>query len=385
VILVNGTVWLVTDDLSTFPALGSIASSSLDSSEPPQDDEWQVLTTEQATKLGNYGALIRGVTWLSTDTEHNNHTLLSLWRTYTSLDQSIDSRGRTSLPPPRRLIFPSIPYFSEPRHDPDNTTNPRSRSKTGIDDIAAKAAFPTLAIMYREDWHDFAQMQIPFVLERVVVADRSAAARASSNQPVFSPPFQDMVASKHWWQPVRRSMIGFLQLPDEHKSKSAAAMEVTKPVVTYFSTQGKGSGPRLKDEDHNLLVKTLKTFQRTSGYEVNIVPANAPWMDRMKILVRSTIVIGIFGTNLADTYFMKPSPHTTLMEFFPSGYFSRDQELPARYLGWRYIAWWNDRKLSGSSLPATAPPQEGKPVEIPINPAAIIKAIREAINTPTTS
>jgi hypothetical protein len=292
----------------------------------------------------------------------DNHTLLSLWRTYTSLDQSIDSRGRTSLPPPRRLIFPSIPYFSEPRHDPDNITNPRSRSKTGIDDLAAKAAFPTLAIMHREDWNDFAQMQIPFVLERVVVADRSAAARVSGSQPVFSPPFQDMVASKHWWQPVRRLMLGFLQLPDESKSKSAAATEVTKPVVTYFSTQGKGSGPRLKDEDHNLLVKTLKTFQRTSGYEVNIVSANAPWMDRMKILVRSTvcyllfvsiikleadnylkIVIGIFGTNLADTYFMKPSPHTTLMEFFPSGYFSRDQELPARYLGWRYIAWWNDR------------------------------------------
>jgi hypothetical protein len=57
VILLNGTVWLVTDDLSTFPALGSIASSSLNSSEPPQDSEWQILTTEQATKLGNYGAL----------------------------------------------------------------------------------------------------------------------------------------------------------------------------------------------------------------------------------------------------------------------------------------------------------------------------------------
>jgi len=212
--------------------------------------------------------------------------------------------------------------------------------------------------MYREDWNDFAQMQIPFVLERVVVADRGAAARASSGQPVFSPPFQDMVASKHWWQPVRRLMTGFLQLPDESKKSTA----VTKPVVTYLSTQEKGSGPRFKDEGHNLLVKTLKKFQRSSGYEVNIVSANAPWTDRMRILVRSTvchllfvsfirleadnylkIVIGIFGTNLADTYFMKPSPHTTLMEFFPSGYFSRDQELPARYLGCRYIAWWDDR------------------------------------------
>jgi hypothetical protein len=260
-------------------------------------------------------------------------------------------------------MFPSIPYFAEPRHDPDNTNKPRIRSKTGIDDLAVKAAFPTMAIMYREDWNDFAEMQMPFILERVVIADRGAAARAGGSQPVFSPPFQDMVASRHWWQPVRRVMTGFLQLPDERKnSKPMGAPVITKPVVTYLSAQEVGSGPRLKDKDHSLLVETLKKFQRTSRYEVNIVPANAPWFDRMRILVRSTvchvlfiffigikpniylkIVIGVYGTNLADTYFMKPSPHTTLMEFFPSGYFLRDQELPVRYLGWRYIAWWNNR------------------------------------------
>jgi hypothetical protein len=147
-----------------------------------------------------------------------------------------------------------------------------------------------MALMYHEDWDDFAQMQIPFVLERVVIADRAAAAQISSNQPVFSPPFQDMVASKHWLQPVRKIMTGFLQISDENKKgKSAAAVTITKPVVAYLSTQENVSGPRLKDEDHKLLVKTLTKFQRSSGYEVNVVPANAAWIDRMKILVRSTV------------------------------------------------------------------------------------------------
>jgi hypothetical protein len=97
---------------------------------------------------------------------------------------------------------------------------------------------------------------------------------------------------------------------------------------------------------------------------------------------------------------MKPSLHSTLMEFFPTGYFSREQELPARYLGTRYIAWWGDRwahptiniwrqlhiighhfrKFTGNSLPPTVQPHEGQLAEIGINPTAIIKAIREQID-----
>lgn len=169
-------------------------------------------------------------------------------------------------------------------------------------------------------------------------------------------------------------MNEFLQVPEE--SKSAAAVTDTKPVITYLSSQEKGTGPRLSDEDHYMLVKTLKTLHRAYGYEVNVVPANAGWTERMRILVRSTIVVGVHGNNLADSYFMKPSLHTTLMEFFPSGYFSRDQELPARSLGTRYVAWWNEQKFVGDALPPTAQPTEEQ-AEIRINPAAILKSIQE--------
>jgi hypothetical protein len=149
--------------------------------------------------------------------------------------------------------------------------------------------------MYREDWDDFAQMHIPFVLERVVVADRGAAARAHKKQPVFSP-YEDMEASRYWFEPVRKMMTGFLQVPEEKqkKSKSGAAVIETKPVVTYLSTQDKGTGPRLREEDHELLVKTLKTLHEAHGYEVNVVPTNVGWLERMKILVRSTVSDMIF-------------------------------------------------------------------------------------------
>jgi hypothetical protein len=371
VILINGSVWLVADDPHDFPTLSSIASAPPTSNESPQDAEWQIVTKEQVRQLGSYGPLIRGVTWLSTDVEPSNHTLLSLWRTYANLDHSIDFRGRTTLPSPCRLIFPNIPYYTQAE------ALPEERSKTGIDDLAVKAALPSLTLMYHEDWNDFAQMHIPFVLERVVVADRGAAARANGSQPIFSPSYSHTEASKYWFEPVRKMMIEFLQVPEE--SKSAAAVTDTTPVVTYLSTQEKGTGPRLSDADHQLLVQTLKTLHRAYGYEVNVVPANAGWTERMRILVRSTIIVGVYGTNLIDSYFMKPSPHTMLMEFFPSGYFSRDQELPARSLGTRYIAWWNEQKFVGDALPLTVQPTEEQAREIPINPAAIVKSIKEEL------
>jgi hypothetical protein len=245
--------------------------------------------------IDDCGIRIRGVSWLSTDDEHSahiclyfifisdcfnlgNHTLLSLWRTYVSLDPSIDVQGRTTLQPPRRLFFPNIPYFT--------TALPDKRSKTGVDELTSKAAFPTLSLMYRDDWEDFAKMDIPFILERVVVADRGAAARASKTQPVFAPPFQDLEASKYWFEPVRRTVNGFLRVPEE--SQRAAAAD-TKPVVTYLSTQEKIVGPRLSDEDHHELVGHLNTLHRTYGYEVNVVAADVGWAERMRFLVRSTV------------------------------------------------------------------------------------------------
>lgn len=217
--------------------------------------------------------------------------------------------------------------------------------------------------MYSDDWDDFAKMQTPYLMERVVIADRGAAARArdgSTDQPLFSPPFDEMEASSYWWEPIRRTMAGFVQLEESQKKSTFTMQKTAKYVVTYLSTQEKSTGPKLRDEDHRLLVKVLKDLESRSGFEVNIVSSDTGWLDRMKILTRSTVslvlplainelrryrqvVVGVYGANLADSYFMKPSPHTILMEFFPTGHFSRDQELPARSLGIRYVAWWNER------------------------------------------
>ena len=168
-----------------------------------------------------------------------------------------------------------------------------------MDELAAKAAFPTLSLLHREDWEDFANMQIPFILERVVIADRGAAARVRSvgdEQPIFSPPFVAMETSPHWWEPIRRMMTEFCQLLDEQGKKSGSQLKPQakiKPVVTYLSTQENPTGPRMGDAEHQTLVKALKEFGYHHGYEVNVVPSDAKWIERMRVLTRSTVSVGV--------------------------------------------------------------------------------------------
>lgn len=58
VIVCNGTIFIVTDDFSSFPPLGSIASSVGNPYEAPRPGEWEVLSVERAReRLGSYGGM----------------------------------------------------------------------------------------------------------------------------------------------------------------------------------------------------------------------------------------------------------------------------------------------------------------------------------------
>ena len=112
------------------------------------------------------------------------------------------------------------------------------------------------------------------------------------------------------------------------------------------------------------------------------------------------IVIGAFGEHLSDSVFMKRQPQTTLMEFFPSGVFTRDWELVIRSMGIRYIAWQGEqyvfihpaspsihdltcfvfrcRKYTGESLPSVSRPSG--PQEVHIDAAVVVRAVKEELS-----
>jgi hypothetical protein len=50
-------------------------------------------------------------------------------------------------------------------------------------------------------------------------------------------------------------------------------------------------------------------------------------------------VLSVYGDHLADAMFMKRTPQSTLMEFFPPDEFNQDWETVVRTMGIRYVAW----------------------------------------------
>jgi hypothetical protein len=137
--------------------------------------------------------------------------------------------------------------------------------------------------MYLEDWEDYHKLQFPFVIERIVIADREAAeAAVHLGQPVYAPPFE-LEASKFWWEPVRRTLAAYFGEVGEKTGKK---------VVTYLHRQGEKTGLRLRDKDHQSLVEALKSLGRTRGYEVHIVSSvtdETAWSEKLGAIVKSSV------------------------------------------------------------------------------------------------
>src|SRR5712691_11188821 len=139
----------------------------------------------------SYGR-IHGVTFLSYDGPDttDSHTLLSLMRLYSTLNIS----SPQSLSPPHRIFFPALPTFAEPAQEPDDET-PRIRSNIGVAPETLKAAYPSLVgALFEHDYEDFSDIDMPVLLDRVVLSDRGAARNSglSTGMSAWSPPFTSL-------------------------------------------------------------------------------------------------------------------------------------------------------------------------------------------------
>lgn len=368
VMIFNGSVYLVTEDEKSFPPMASMVATVGNGFA-----EWKFLSKPQAlAHVGDYGSIIRGVSWMQADSDPHNSTLFALWRLYSTLDTSIDYNGLTHLPPPQRMLFPHNRFFTDANPDFSKHWLRRVRVDTGFHPYLAKAAFPHLTMLYYEDWEDYHKMVVPFFFERLVVADRQAAGLSvNSEQPTFSPPF-DLEASKNWWEPVRRTLALNFDAYDE-KAKD-------KKVITYLHRQSESTGPKLVSEDHDALVRALQKLGRSRGYVVHVVSTSTTetdWSVKMGAVVRSSVILGVHGNHLFDCVFMKPSPQATLMEFFPADTFAHDRELTAHSLGFHYVAWQGNQEFTSENLPKPSPPSDG-PVHVDAD--AVIQAVQKALS-----
>jgi capsular polysaccharide biosynthesis protein len=65
--------------------------------------------------------------------------------------------------------------------------------------------------------------------------------------------------------------------------------------------------------------------------------------EQIRLLSRTTILIGVHGNGLSGQLWLKPSPRTTVIEIFFAGGFLYDYEYTARVLGHKHYGIWFDK------------------------------------------
>ena len=203
----KGTIYIVTNTPEDVPELKYITSSG---SEIWNGEEWvrkrlpsssdiQVITPSQAQVLFgriNAASRVPGATFLATEApqfiKHYYHfcaeLLFGFWRTYTLLDPFISEDGRTNLPPPRRFVFRHVGV--------GNWTDYAEMNQWVL-----RGAFPMIGMEFMEDWNERAEMDVPFVYDRVVLGDRSASyeSEAYLEHWRYTASAFDHRGGIHWW------------------------------------------------------------------------------------------------------------------------------------------------------------------------------------------
>lgn len=159
-----------------------------------------------------------------------------------------------------------------------------------------RSSFPSCTMEFRADWEDRIQMATPFVFDRVLLADRSAAMLSYNYQRyqrTASAAF-GLPGSVNWWMPIRNNVIQFAGL-----DPSVGGGTSTKPVITYISRQ-KWGRRMLKPEDHERLVDKLRELERQYDWEVNIVNAeDMSRVEQIRLAARTTVRSMLSNRNLS--------------------------------------------------------------------------------------
>ncbi|OAX39968.1 hypothetical protein K503DRAFT_738473 [Rhizopogon vinicolor AM-OR11-026] len=380
--VLNGTVFVVTDNpqainILTTTSTGLAIQNGKEAvdSRIPGDREMRVVSPHQAQSLFGFSAeSIDGVTWIVNDPPqyiaHYYHWSAELffgfWRTYSSLDRTIDNTGNSALPALRRIFFV-------------HTDADHWRDYARMNQWVLRSAFPSLAIEYSADWEDRAEMGRPIMLDRVIFSDRSAAMHGNifrSTRRTASEAFV-LPGSVHWWSTMRASVIRMCGLDTNIVGDMSQA-----PVITYISRQDWGRRMLIK-EDHERLVEELYKLRDEYGYEVNVVSMHKlSRADQIALAARTTIMMGVHGNGLTSLVWMRPSSRATVMEFFIPGGFTSDYQYTTSALGMVYYGFWGNEYFTYPDIPAVPAFPEGfQGTSIPIDGAAVAKLCHKRLQS----
>lgn len=379
--ILNGIVYIVSDDPDSIPDVSFILSKGIpidpgreaELARLPTDEHIRVISAEKARQLFGTGAtIIDGATLLVNDPyqfiTHYYHWSAELffgfWRTYSTLDPKISADGNTTLPSARRIMFNHL----DAQH---------WRDYAHMNEWVVRSSFPSVTMEFIDDWRDRAELGKPFVFDRVVIADRSAAMMSYNfhrYQRTASAPFA-LPGSVNWWMPIRNNVVKFAGL-DPGVGRGTTGT----PVITYISRQEWGRR-MLIPEDHEKLVNELYKLRDNHGYEVNVVEAEKmSRVEQIRLAARTTILMGVHGNGLTSLVWMNPNPRSTIMEFFYPQGFAHDYEYTTRALGMTHYGFWGNEYFTSPDLPEPQYVEGFQGNSIPINGEVVARLCVERLS-----
>ncbi|RDB18390.1 hypothetical protein Hypma_000336 [Hypsizygus marmoreus] len=381
----NGTFFIVSNS-TAFPPRSDIISRPLDIGAnhdlEPTDKELRFITSADATEiLGKHAIPIEGFTMIVYDTEQFmnrfyhwwGEMVLGTWRVYSALDAF--TQGAENPPFPARVILPHI-FGNEWRDAP------------GVNAGLMRACFPSTNIEKSDYWDDLTLLDKTVVFERAMIISRATAHRhpLSTSWSNMLSSAMTVNTSAKFWEPIRHAtisnLLGYLPELDSRGLVVAPPSSVSSiPVVTYISRQG--GGRRLREEDHEGLVRALKELEWTGICQVYVaVMEKMSLVQQVEVMAASTVVVGVHGNGLTHQLWMPPSARSTVIEIFPPKSYLSDYEILARNLGHRHYAIWND-------TPTTFPKdiyhegieyaEDFNTLSIPVHGPAVAQLIRQCL------
>ncbi|KAJ3716588.1 hypothetical protein C8R42DRAFT_645243 [Lentinula raphanica] len=164
---------------------------------------------------------------------------------------------------------------------------------------------------------------------------------------------------------------------------SLTRQRTTRPVVTYLSRQD-WNRRKLKTEDHERLVSELRQLETELGIEVIVVSAeNLSRWEQIRLVGRSTILIGVHGNGLTAELWMNLGFRSTVIEiFYPKGW-AHDYEYTARAMGagggLKHYGVWNDQVVTAPGFPPPSYPPGFQGNEIPVDGMTVANLVRNRI------
>ncbi|KAJ3546343.1 hypothetical protein NM688_g5529 [Phlebia brevispora] len=136
----------------------------------------------------------------------------------------------------------------------------------------------------------------------------------------------------------------------------------------------------LIQEDHERLVRELHRLRDVYGYEVNVVSMDKlSRAEQFQLAGRTTIMMGVHGNGLTSLLWMKPTPRSTVMEFFFPGGFAHDYEYTTRALGMVHYGFWGDHAFTRPDVPRVAYPDGFQGNSIPIDGTLVARICQERL------